>query len=99
MVADVGRIVTSAAGSRKRRNAAGNEAAGGCLVVYSSDPGDVDRLGIENHLPARNGGSRVRVWQPGPGIEDVEDRRTEPTVARRREPARLFEVRDQRVHA
>src|SRR5262245_32173156 len=99
MIADVWRIVASAARYGKRRNAAGHKSARRHVVV---DPGylaDVEGFGIENRLPARNGRSRIGVGQLRPGPEEVEGRRAEPAVARRQESARRLERRHQGVNA
>src|SRR5262245_2524163 len=92
MITNVWRIVARAARSLKHGNAAGDQAAGRHVVVYSRDAGDVNGFGIEDGLAARDGCSQICRWQCRPGIEDVEDRRAEHTVARRHEPTRLLEL-------
>src|SRR5216683_6762625 len=54
MISDIWCVMTCAAGSWKRGNAAGKQAPGRGIVVDPSYTGDVNGPGIENGLPARN---------------------------------------------
>jgi hypothetical protein len=52
----IGGVVTGAAGSRKGGDAALNEASGRDIIVDAGHVRNVNRLGIENSLSARNRG-------------------------------------------
>ena len=59
MVANVRRVVTSAASSHKQRNAAGNEAAGGYVVVDTRHTANWNLQIVEELLAASNGAPGV----------------------------------------
>ncbi len=96
MIAYVWRIVARAAGSLKRGDTAGNQAASRHIVIDAGYIGDVDGPGVENSLPARNRGPRGCGRHRRPGVKGIEDRGIEVPVARRCQSARWFKVEQRR---
>ena len=87
MIAQVRRIVARAARSLQRRIVASAQAAACYWVVDACYLSDVDGLGIENTLSARNRSPSCCCRHRLPGIKWIEDRRRELAVARRYQSA------------
>src|SRR5437588_2524395 len=99
MIAHVGRIVAGAASTLKRGNTAGKQATGRHIVVDARYARDVNGLGVENGLPARNCRPRMHGRQSCPGVKRVEDRGRKLTIARYNKPTRLLELGEKKVDA
>src|SRR5262249_2567502 len=99
MIAEIRRSVTCAARSLKRRNAPRTKPASRQIVVYTSDIANVDTSRIENGLSACDRCPWVLGRQRSPGIESVENRGTEPAVARGYKAARLLELGEHKMDA
>src|SRR5437870_9780439 len=102
MVANVRCIVAGAAGSLKRRNSAGNQAASCDVVVDACDLADGNLQGIEESLTTTNRDPRgvpIAVTDLRPFVVQVENVGCKLPVPWRRHPTRLFESGNQEVDA
>ena len=73
MVANVRRVVTSAAGSLKRRNAAGDQAARCHIVIDAGYAGDRNLQRVEELLAVSDGspGSAAHAYSPASDLRPV----------------------------
>src|SRR5437868_2146674 len=105
MIANIRRVVASATGSLKRRNATANQPAGGQVVVDSGDSAYGNLQTVEKLLPAsdRLSCGTVRLALAGtilrPMTVQVEDVGSELAIARGHKSPGLLECGQQRVNA
>ena len=103
MVADVRCVVTGAAGSLERRDAAGDQASGCYIIVDAGDAGDGNLQSVEELLATRHGapggGMFTIVLDLRPTVIEVEDVGSKLDIARLHQPTRLLESGKQKVDA
>src|SRR5438876_11524566 len=102
MVANVRCIVAGAAGSLKRRNSAGNQAASCDVVVDACDLADGNLQGIEESLTTTNRvprGVPIAVTDLRPFVVQVENVGCKLPVPWRHQHTRMFESGNQDVDA
>src|SRR5215467_4127592 len=92
MIAQVWGVMTGATGSRKRGDAAFDEAARRDIIVDAGYVGNVNGLGIENGLTACDRSPWRRPGHGRPGVKELEDRGSELAVPRRHQSPRWFKV-------